>query len=91
MTTDSGTNKIKALRLNEWPHLQCSGHRLHNAIESPTSWGSRQQMIERVLEQEKAIAWVLESDKKTRHLVPTWQDTDMLESVDKAVPTERIQ
>ncbi|XP_054469041.1 protein FAM200B-like [Anoplopoma fimbria] len=32
MTTDSGTNMIKALRLTEWPNLQCFGHRLHNAI-----------------------------------------------------------
>ena len=32
MTTDSGTNMIKALRLNEWPNLQCFGHKLHNAI-----------------------------------------------------------
>ncbi|KAF7646104.1 hypothetical protein LDENG_00193540 [Lucifuga dentata] len=42
-------------------------------------------MTERVLEQEKAIARVLGSDKKTRHLVPTWQDIDVLESVKKAV------
>lgn len=32
--------------------------------ESPTRWGSRQKMIERVLEQEKAIALVLGSEKK---------------------------
>lgn len=32
MTTDSGTNIIKALKDNEWPNLQCFGHRLHNAI-----------------------------------------------------------
>ena len=32
MTTDSGTNMIKAMRLNEWPSLQCFGHKLHNAI-----------------------------------------------------------
>ncbi len=37
--------------------------------ESPTRWGSRLQMIERVLEQEKAITQVLAADKKTRHLV----------------------
>ncbi|XP_035234690.1 zinc finger BED domain-containing protein 1-like [Anguilla anguilla] len=34
-------------------------------IESPTRWGSRQKMVERVLEQEKAIAQVLSADKKT--------------------------
>ncbi|KAM9306409.1 E3 SUMO-protein ligase ZBED1-like [Pholidichthys leucotaenia] len=134
MTTDSGTNMMKALKLNQWTHLSCFGHRLHNAIEnackdarieravgvckkvisafsfswkkrrdmavvqtelglpehqliseSPTRWGSRQQMIERILEQEKAIGQILGADKKTRHLVPTWQDIDVLESVNKAI------
>ncbi len=32
MTTDSGTNMIKALQDNEWPNLQYFRHRLHNAI-----------------------------------------------------------
>ncbi|ROK30197.1 Zinc finger BED domain-containing protein 1 [Anabarilius grahami] len=53
--------------------------------ESLTRWGSRQKMIERFLEQEKAIVRVLGSDKKSRHLVPTWQDIEVLESVNKAV------
>lgn len=53
--------------------------------ESPTRWGSRLKMIERVLEQEAAISQVLKSDKKARHLVPTWQDIDVLESVKKAL------
>ncbi|KAJ4941785.1 hypothetical protein JOQ06_011659 [Pogonophryne albipinna] len=53
--------------------------------ESPTRWGSRQRMIERFLEQEKALVRVLGSDKKSRHLVPTWQDLDVLESINKAV------
>ncbi|XP_022073035.2 E3 SUMO-protein ligase ZBED1-like [Acanthochromis polyacanthus] len=134
MTTDSGTNIIKALKENNWPSLQCFGHKLHNAIEngvkdpridraigvckkavsafsyswkkrrdmtevqaelglpqhlliseSPTRWGSRQKMIERFLEQEKAITRVLGADKKTRHLVPTWQDLEVLEATNKAV------
>ncbi|KAL1282509.1 hypothetical protein QQF64_001312 [Cirrhinus molitorella] len=42
--------------------------------ECPTRWGSRQAMIERIIEQQKAIAHVLSSDKKSRHLIPTWQD-----------------
>ena len=58
----------------------------HNLItESLTRWGSRQLMVERVLEQEKAIEQVLGADKKSRHLVPTWQDIDVLESMNKAV------
>lgn len=53
--------------------------------ESATRWGSRLQMIERVLEQEKAITQVLAADKKTRHLAPTWQDIMALESVTAAL------
>ncbi|KAG2460046.1 ZBED1 protein, partial [Polypterus senegalus] len=44
-------------------------------------------MIQRVLEQERAITQVLSSDKKTRHLALTWQDIDVLESTDKAIRT----
>ncbi|KAJ8333502.1 hypothetical protein SKAU_G00415100 [Synaphobranchus kaupii] len=53
--------------------------------ESPTQWGSRLNMIERVLDQEKAISQVLKADKKTRHLVPSWQEIDVIESVKKAL------
>ncbi|KAK7877113.1 hypothetical protein WMY93_032193 [Mugilogobius chulae] len=135
MTTDSGTNMIKALKLSNWTNLNCFGHRLHNAIgnackdprieravckkvvsafsfswkkrrdmavlqtelglpahqlisESPTRWGSRQQMIARILEQEKAIGQILGADKKTRHLVPTWQDIDVLESKSSNISME---
>lgn len=35
--------------------------------ETPTRWGSRQMMIERFLEQEKALSQVLLADKKVRH------------------------
>lgn len=50
-----------------------------------TRWGSTQRMIGRVLEQEKAIRKVLGSDRKTSHLVPTWQDLDVLESLNAAL------
>ena len=53
--------------------------------DTPTRWGSLQQMIERVIEQEKALSQVLRADKKTRHLVLTWQDLDVLESMNKAL------
>lgn len=53
--------------------------------ESPTRWGSRQKMIERFLEQEKAITRILAGDKKTRHLVPSWQDLEVLEATNRAV------
>ena len=50
-----------------------------------TRWGSQQRMIHRILEQENAIRQVLGADRKTTHLLPTWQDTDVLESLDKAL------
>lgn len=42
-------------------------------------------MIARFLEQEKALSQVLLADKKARHLVPSWQDMALLESVSKAL------
>lgn len=42
-------------------------------------------MIERVLEQERALNKVLSDDKKKRPLVPTWQDVEVLEAVKKAL------
>lgn len=53
--------------------------------ECQTRWGSKQQMIERVLEQQKAVALVLSTDKNHKHLVPTWQDIDVLEAINKAL------
>lgn len=53
--------------------------------ESPKRWGSKLAIIERVLDQEKAISQVLKADKKTRHLVPSWQDLDVMESVKAAL------
>ncbi|KAL7824766.1 hypothetical protein SRHO_G00344380 [Serrasalmus rhombeus] len=134
VTTDSGANVVKAVKLNNWSRLSCFGHRLHIAIErslkdtrvdravsvgkkivsafshswkrqralqevqrdmglpqhklvteTPTRWGSKQKMIQRLLEQEKAITQVLAADRSTRHLVPTWQDIEVLDSVNKAL------
>ncbi|KAJ8375724.1 hypothetical protein SKAU_G00063040 [Synaphobranchus kaupii] len=42
-------------------------------------------MIERVLKQEQAIARVLVSDRKHQHLIPTWQDKEVLNSVQAAL------
>ena len=42
-------------------------------------------MISRVLEQEKALRQVLSVDRKTAHLVPTWQELEVLESINKAL------
>ncbi|XP_057213823.1 E3 SUMO-protein ligase ZBED1-like [Triplophysa rosa] len=58
----------------------------HSLIsECQKRWGSRQMMISRVLEQQKALTQVLSEDKKARHLIPTWQDIDVLESVSKTL------
>lgn len=42
-------------------------------------------MIGRVLEQRKALSQVLSEDRKTRHLVPSWQDIEVLESINNAL------
>lgn len=42
-------------------------------------------MIARVLEQQSAISCVLSMDKKVRHLVPTWQDKEVLEAVNNSL------
>ncbi|MBN3297773.1 ZBED1 protein, partial [Amia calva] len=50
--------------------------------ECPTRRGSR---IQRVLEQQRDISDVLSADRKSRHLVPSWQDLDVLESINQAL------
>ncbi len=42
-------------------------------------------MIARVLEQQSAISCVLSADRKARHLVPTWQDVEVLEAVNNSL------
>ena len=42
-------------------------------------------MVSRLLEQEEAVRVVLSSDRKTTHLLPTWQDIEVLESISKAL------
>lgn len=42
-------------------------------------------MIERILEQQEAIRVILAQDHKTLHLVLSWQDFDVLQSVMVAV------
>lgn len=49
-----------------------------------TRWGSKANMVERIVEQQDAIRVVLGQDRKTSYLVPTWQDLDVLQSVLKA-------
>uniref|UniRef100_UPI003AAD5237 E3 SUMO-protein ligase ZBED1-like n=1 Tax=Centroberyx gerrardi TaxID=166262 RepID=UPI003AAD5237 len=49
-----------------------------------TRWGSKQKMIERMLEQRQAINRVLTDDRKANVSI-TWQDEDVLQSVNKAL------
>ncbi len=42
-------------------------------------------MVKRILEQEEAIRFVLGADRKTSHLIPTWQDVDVLQSIHQAL------
>ena len=42
-------------------------------------------MVTRLLEQEVAVRAVLSEDRKTSHLIPSWQDIDVLESISKAL------
>ncbi|XP_060774010.1 zinc finger BED domain-containing protein 4-like [Neoarius graeffei] len=59
----------------------------HSLItDCATRWGSKQQMVERILEQAQAIKRVLAEDKSRRPLPQlTWQDISVLESVNKAL------
>ena len=42
-------------------------------------------MIERTVTQQDAIRVVLGQDRETSHLLPTWQDLDVLQSILKAI------
>ncbi|RXN21998.1 zinc finger BED domain-containing 1-like protein [Labeo rohita] len=65
MTTDSSTNIIKALKDNNWPSLQCFGHRLHNAIEN----GVKDPRIDRAIGVcKKAVSAFSYSWKKRRDM-----------------------
>ena len=44
-----------------------------------------QAMVEWFLEQEKAVHQVLSNDRKTVPLIVTWQDIQVLESINKAI------
>ncbi|XP_053289312.1 E3 SUMO-protein ligase ZBED1-like [Pleuronectes platessa] len=54
-------------------------------LDVVTRWGTKQKMVERVLEQLPAIRSVLVQDRKHSHLNPTWQDVSVLESINAAM------
>ena len=53
--------------------------------DSPTRWGSMAKMVARILEQENAIRAVLSADRKASHLLPTWQDFQVLTAIHQAL------
>lgn len=51
-------------------------------VDCITRWGSMVKMVSRFLEQEDAIRSVLSADRKAAHLIPTWQDLEVLTTID---------
>ena len=47
-------------------------------------------MVERVLEQMEAIRIVLGGDRNSSHLIPTWQDCDVLQSIAAALKVLKV-
>ncbi len=43
------------------------------------------KMVKRLLEQENAVRVVLSADRKLSHLVPSWQDMEVLQSINSAL------
>ena len=43
------------------------------------------KMVGQILEQKEAIRLTLHGDRSASHLIPTWQDINVLESIDKAL------
>ena len=58
---------------------QLPSHKLK--ADCPTRWGSTLEMLKRIIEQQEAIRIVLASDRKASHLIPSWQDFDVMEVV----------
>ena len=48
-------------------------------------WGSAYDMVERLLEQIEAIRIVLGADRNSSHLIPSWQDCDIMQAVAAAL------
>ncbi|KAJ8349334.1 hypothetical protein SKAU_G00244640 [Synaphobranchus kaupii] len=48
-------------------------------------WGSKQRMVDRILQQAQAIRQVQTDDRRASHSTLTWQDIQVLESVNKVL------
>ena len=58
-------------------------HKLNADVS--TRWGSTAVMVKRILEQKEVIRIVLSGDRSTSHLAITWQDIDLLTSINAFV------
>lgn len=54
-------------------------------IDSKTRWGSCHDMLKRVLENEQVLRNVLGDDNTDKHFVPSRQNFDVIDSVQKAL------
>ncbi|XP_011408230.1 PREDICTED: zinc finger BED domain-containing protein 1-like [Amphimedon queenslandica] len=69
-------------------HFSCSWKKRRDltlAQDVKTRWGTTQKMIARILEQQQAITFVLSSDRKSSHLIPSWQDIDVWGAINEAL------
>ena len=57
--------------------------------ECTTHWGTRNKMLHRIMEQERALLQILAGDPKTIHLKLSWQDTEVMGSVVSALKPVR--
>ena len=55
-------------------------HKLKGDVS--TRWGSTAVMVKRILEQKEAVRVVLSADRSTSHLTISWQDIDLLTSLE---------
>ncbi len=78
--------KIVSAFSYSWKRVEESPGRAPSSLSSAHHRNTNKVGVsQRVLEQEKALSQVLKADRKTKHLVPTWQDTDVLESISRTL------
>nr|XP_055045531.1 E3 SUMO-protein ligase ZBED1-like [Misgurnus anguillicaudatus] len=93
ITTDNGTNIVKAVELNQWTRIQCFGHRLHlaieNALKKKSQCISRATGICRKIVGHFSHSWkkrvALKEAQRELNLPEHAMDLEVLESVNKAL------
>ena len=59
-------------------------------LDVVTRWGSVYDMVDRLMEQMEAIRVVLCDDRSSSHLIPSWQDCDILLSITAALKPLKV-